>query len=258
MNIDGTVSVRGDDHVAIITIERAARRNALTPSLLGALRERIRARGQACGAMLLAGDGPAFCSGFDLTLCRESPGGEVMRTLLTGLAEVIEAIRASPAPVVVAAHRAAVAGGCAIAAAADVVVSDAQAKLGYPVVRLGVSPAVSGPVLGVRTGFGYTRERMLDSGVINGTEAARIGLVDYLVATPEEVLPYAITLAKVLATKPRGAMCRTKAWLLELDGTGALSAPALGASLALTGGIEEQNLLPAAWAERKDPPRTGR
>ena len=73
------------------------------------------------GAVVLEGEGAAFCAGFDLSLCKEN--SDAMKELLTGLSGVIRAMRGCPAPVVVAAHGAAIAGGCAMLAGADVVVT---------------------------------------------------------------------------------------------------------------------------------------
>src|SRR5690606_31084299 len=89
-------------------------------------------------ALLLRGEGPVFCAGFDLDACRHDP--LAMRALLTGLSATILALRTCPCPVVIAAQGAAIAGGCALLGGADFVVTDAQARFGYPVTLLGISP----------------------------------------------------------------------------------------------------------------------
>src|SRR5690606_9036453 len=81
-------------------------------------------------ALLLCGEGPVFCAGFDLDTCRGEGGDEALRRLLRGLSGAIAGLRAQERPVVVAAHGAAIAGGCALLGGADVVVADAGAKLG--------------------------------------------------------------------------------------------------------------------------------
>src|SRR5690606_29099547 len=107
--------------------------------------------------LLLCGEGRVFCAGFDLDACRGEGGDDALRRLLRGLSAAIAGLRAQERPVVVAAHGAAIAGGCALLGSADVVVADAGAKLGYPVARLGISPAVSAPFLAPAVGAGAGR-----------------------------------------------------------------------------------------------------
>ncbi len=248
-------SVHGQ--VATITLTRPERRNALTPEMMVALKaalDRLTDTGTrpppAVGirALVLAGAGKTFCSGFDLDLCREHPNGSVMRALLSGLSAVVAAMRACPVPVIVAAHGAAIAGGCALLGGADFVVADANARFGYPVVKLGISPAVSLPFLRHHVGDGPARARTLDTQLIDGAAAHRIGLVTDLVSSPEEVLPTATALAHTLAAKPPHGLLATRRWLDELAPADAPRG--LAASLGLTGGDEERRLLPQVWSTR--------
>lgn len=245
------------DHVATITLNRPERRNAMTPQMLSELRAAVERVAPAVGsapvrnevrALILAGAGKVFCAGFDLDLCRDHPDGAVMRELLTGLSAAVAVLRACPVPVVVAAHGAAIAGGCALLGGADFVVADAPAKFGYPVVRLGVSPAVNIPFVRVMMGDGPTRARTLDTKLIDGVEAHRAGLVSDVVATAEEVLPAARALAAVLAAKPPHGLLATRRWLDELAPADAERG--LNVSLALTGEDEERRLLPQVWSTR--------
>lgn len=246
------IELLGD--VRVITLARPAQRNALTPGMLADLLAAIELNDPA-RALVLAGQGRAFCAGFDLTLCQEHPDGSVMRELLAGLSRVILALRASPRPVVIAAHGAAIAGACALLGGADLVVADEHGQYGYPVLRLGVSPAVSAPFLRLGVGDGPARERLLNTRLITGTQARQIGLAHELCAMPEDVGPRALRLARALAAKPPHALLATRRWLDQLttaaqgptaNEPGAAEA-ALRTSLALTGGEEERRMLPAAW-----------
>jgi len=246
------IPVDGDDRrtVAMVTIDRQEKRNALTPGLLDNIANvatLVRAGDGKAHAIVLAGADPTFCSGFDLALCKNDP--LAMGDLLTRLSAAVRALRNCTVPVVAAAQRGAIAGGCALLAGCDFVVTDANAKLGYPVVRLGVSPAVSSTTLRLTIGDGHTRERLLDPELITGAEAIRIGLASDCVPTPEEVLPRAIELATILARKPHHALVATKRWCNEIDGSNdsKLHAAALQASLALAGGEEERQRLQAIW-----------
>jgi len=246
------IPVDGDDQrsVAVVTMDRQDKRNALTPDLLENIvnvAKLVHAGQGKAHAIVLAGAGPTFCSGFDLSLCKDDP--LVMPDLLTKLAAAVRALRNCTVPVVAAAQRGAIAGGCAILAGCDFVITDTNARLGYPVVRLGVSPAISSSTLRIAIGDGHTRERLLDPGLISGAEAARIGLASECVETPEQVLPRAIELATNLARKPHHALVATKRWLNEIDASNDsdLHNAALQASLAIAGGEEERQRLQAIW-----------
>lgn len=245
------IRVELQSEVAWVKLCRPDKRNALTPDMLGSLETAVRqAAAGPARAVVLCGEGPAFCAGFDLDLCKDHPDGSVMRALLTGLAGVIAALREQPLPVVAALRGAAVAGGCALLGGCDLVVTHDTAKLGYPVTRLGVSPAVSAPTLAAMLGWGPARARLLDVGLVSGREALRLGLAHESVAEDTLVEPKAGEIARALAAKPARAMHATRAWLARVEDLADGPWRALRASLELTGGDEERRLLPAAWAAR--------
>lgn len=236
--------------VAIIRLDRAEKRNALTPKMLanlcGAIERAVSAR-----AIVLSGVGDVFCAGFDLTLCRDDDA--VLGELLAGLSRAVRAIRGAPCPVVASAHGAAIAGGCALVASCDIVVTNKDAKLGYPVVRLGISPAVNAPVMLASIGDGATRARSLDPALIDGAEALGIGLAHHCPAAARECEPLAVKLAQDLERKPRHALAYTKRWLGELDGTLDQAAldEALEASMSLVGSSEQRERLAELWKKDK-------
>jgi enoyl-CoA hydratase/carnithine racemase len=244
------IRIEHDGPIAILILDRPDKRNALTPEMFSDLRAQL--HGVLWGparALLLAGNGPVFCGGFDLKMCLDSPG--TLESLLRELSALVASLRAFPKPVVIAAHGGAIAGGCAILAAADLVVADAQAKIGYPVTPLGISPAVSAASLRLAIGDGPCRERLLDPALISGREAARIGLVHEVVAAPEQTRPRALELARKLAEKPPGAYRATKEWLCEIDdrlATAGIGELALAASLAIADQPEQQTRLAKLFA----------
>lgn len=238
----GRVVVEDRGRVTHIVLCRPDKRNALTPGMVEDLRRAVIEAGDRSAAVVLRGEGPAFCAGFDLALCQASPDGAVMRSLLTGLSAVVGAMRASRAVVVVGAHGWAVAGGCALLGGADVVVADRACRLGYPVVRIGVSPAVSAPFLRRAVGDGACRALQLDPGLIDGVRGLALGLVHELVDEPGRVAARAGEIADELVAKGAGV---AKGALAGLE-TGDLGAGAgLRASLGLTGGAEERERLAA-------------
>jgi methylglutaconyl-CoA hydratase len=239
--------IRLEQHGPVVAavLSRPDRRNALTPEMLDRLKALCGSLPTGSRSLVLAGEGPVFCSGFDLALCQAHPDGSAMRALLTGLYEAISTLRDLPIPVVAAVQGAAIAGGCALLGGADFVISHPQARFGYPVVAIGVSPAVSAPFLRNAIGDGAMRELLLDPTLITGAEAHRLGLVYECVASADAVLPRALALAAELAAKPPGAIRATRGWLREIEAA-LLPIPAergLDVSRSLTGGTEEQDRL---------------
>ncbi|MEO1129412.1 MAG: enoyl-CoA hydratase/isomerase family protein [Planctomycetota bacterium] len=235
--------------VAEIILDRPEKRNALTPEML---REIVRAADRCnddddVRTIVLRGEGRAFCAGFDLDLCRDDR--EVLPALLRELSGAVRALRRTRTPVVCAAHGGAIAGGCALLGGADIVVTDMRAKLGYPVTRLGISPAVTTPALCTSVTGSGARRLLLAPTLVDGQTAQRLGLAHLVVETPEDVIARAQIEAGKLARKPTGGLQATKAWMNQLDGT-ADDHPfdrALEVSLSLSGGEEERELLAQFW-----------
>ncbi|MFM9957239.1 MAG: enoyl-CoA hydratase/isomerase family protein [Phycisphaerales bacterium] len=242
-------ATNGSRSFAEIVIDRPDKRNALTEAMLAEMLAALRtlADEPEHGALVLRGEGRFFCAGFDMQACLEQP--ERLGGMLTELSKVVRALRRFSTPVVVAVQGGAVAGGCALVCGADLVVADPSAKFGYPVVKLGVSPAVSAPALLLALPEGAARSLLLDPELITGEEARRRGLVGLLVNSPEDAVPRAQVEAMRLSAKPRDAVRRTKAWLNEVEGStddGAM-AEALAASMALVGSEEQVRLVAAAF-----------
>lgn len=244
------IRVERDGDVGLLLLDRAGQRNALTPEMLAELPSRARELARECRCVMLAGEGRVFCAGFDLKLCAADPSGETMRALLTGLGESVRTLRELDAPVVVAAHGAAIAGGAALLGGADVVVADRGARVGYPVVRIGVSPAVSAAFL-IRSVFGGgVRERLLDPELVSGERAWETGLVHEIVENRGDVRGRALEIARALAGKPGRAAVATRAWLNEIEsGMLGVAAPerGLAASLAIVGNEDERARLAEMW-----------
>ncbi len=244
-----------DNGVGVIMLARPERRNALTPEMLTDLSAGAARIGSRSRAILVMGEGPAFCAGFDLDLCRDDHSGEVLRRLLSGLSEVVQTFRSQPCPVVMAIHGAAVAGGCALLGGADVTVAEIETKLGYPVARLGISPAVSTPFLASEIEQGGVRQLQLDPGLIGAPRARQLGLVAEVVSGIEATQARGRALAESLAAKSPEAISATRTWLQNVSPVPPTGVRAgLDTSLRLIGGDELGRMLKLAWAGRSTPP----
>jgi len=203
----------------VMTLNRPAQRNALSVAMMdemiGAL-DAVAAQGEAA-VLLLCGNGPAFCAGFDLGAAVDRP--EVMVQYIEHLSQITRRIRRLPQVVVAAVQGVALAGGCAIVAACDFVFAGQEAQFGYPVHRLGISPAVNIPVLRQTMGDGAARELLVSGRVIDAGEAQRLGLVSHRAASTESLGAEAEQWCRTLAAKGHTALRTTRQWIGELDGS---------------------------------------
>jgi methylglutaconyl-CoA hydratase len=143
---------------------------------------------------------------------------------------------------------AAIAGGCALLSACDFVVVAADARLGYPVHRLGVSPAVTIPALEPLIGGGLARTLLMSGELIDGAAAHRLGLATHRSDSGSSVTVDALAFCRMLAAKPPNALRTTKAWLNQLDGSldDARFDGAAAGSAELAGGAEARTML-TSW-----------
>jgi methylglutaconyl-CoA hydratase len=256
---------------ATITLRDAGRRNVMGPALFDGLEAAILQLEQSTAAgrfhpfsesppdgavrvVLVRGEGTAFCAGFDLGLLAEDPDPSqlLLASFLKRLGGCVRRLRALPATSVAVVQGPALAGGCALAMACDLTLACPEARLGYPVHAIGLSPAVSGPVLAARVGAGIARTLLMSGEILDGARAHAVGLVHRLAPDPASLHEQAAQVTVALLAKGPRALAATRRWLLELDGSisAATCSRALDASLATTGSVEGRALLQSAWANR--------
>ncbi len=248
--------------VYTITLDDPARRNALSTALFEQLESAFAGAHEAatCGSIVivrLRATGPAFCSGFDLEECVRSEHtlGEFVRRL----GALASAIRVLPAIVVAEVQGPALAGGCALVAACDIVCASTQATFGYPVHRIGVSPAVSLPMLLATIWCGRARTLALSGEIIDAARAKAIGLVAHLAPDHLALDALVSTLVQAACAKSPVALRATKLWLNELDGTlptgqlGSRADAATEATAALCELADSRQLLSDFWRSRRNP-----
>lgn len=238
--------------VATVRLNDPAKRNAMSLAMFDALDEAIAKlkTDDAVRVVLLCGAGGVFCAGFDLRAAAADPS--LMATFIHRLSRLNRSLRRLPQPVVAAVDGAAIAGGCAMLSACDFVVVAQDAQLGYPVHRIGVSPAVTIPTLQMAVGQGAARVLLMSGELIGGQQAHRMSLATHLSGPGAAVHEVAAALCESLAAKPEHALRVTKAWLNELDGSlvdDAFDRAAAG-STALTSQPESIEMLRAIWQSR--------
>ena len=213
------VQLSFENKIARIMLDDPERRNAMSIAMFDELVEALQevSKRNDTNVLLLYGNGKAFCSGFDLAAAKDDLS--VLEQFIIRLSTIIRSLRRLHCPVAAAVHKAAIAGGCAIVSACDIVVASETTMFGYPVHKLGVSPAVTIATLQQAIGHGAARSLLMGGELIDGTTAYRLGLVHYLVESDEEVLAKANEICKTLAKQSPQALRVTKKWLNELDGS---------------------------------------
>ena len=183
--------------VRLVVLNRPEKRNALRISLrLELAQALIEAAGASdVRAIVLAGEGPAFCGGLD-----RSEFGTRAEDLYGSTEILFNAFRGHPKPIVAAVHGAAMGGGFYISLASDLRVGGPETRFGTPEVTFGVPP--SWGALRPFLGESLAREIGLTGRAIEAEEARRVGLLNELVASTEEVRPAAVRLAEVIASHP--------------------------------------------------------
>ncbi len=203
MEFESLLYETDEDGLAVITINRADRLNALDAAVLGELDAAFRrARAdRAVRGVILTGAGPkAFVAGADISRFAEFSGLAGHRFALRGQA-VFTRIEEMPKPVVAAVNGFALGGGCELAIACHLRVAAAHAEFGQPEVNLGLLPGFGGTQRLPRlVGRGLATEMILTGARISAERAYEIGLVNRVVAA-EALLETCRELLRAIAAK---------------------------------------------------------
>ncbi|MGH2784589.1 MAG: enoyl-CoA hydratase/isomerase family protein [Actinomycetota bacterium] len=185
--------------VAVVTLNRPERRNALSAPMLQAIFEALEALAASDDArcILLRGEGKHFCAGADFSDVAE--GAATGARYGAGFEQMLRAIEEHPLPVVAAVQGAALGAGCQLLAATDLAIAAEDARIGIPSARLGILLDLEKVQRMVRViGPAHTRELLLTGRELDGKEAAAWGLVTRAVRS-RDVDETARTLAEQVA-----------------------------------------------------------
>lgn len=209
--------------VAWVVLDDPARRNALNSALVAELKDALAELGgdEDVRVVGLRGAGKDFCAGADLKEVRASMEEGALASLADAdaLGELFLLLRRLPTPVVAAVHGRALAGGCGLATACDLVVAARDAEFGYPEVHLGFVPAMVMAIL--RRSLGEKQAfALVATGDRFGAERAReLGLVHRLL-DPDGFEGEADAFLEELAERSATAVSLSKRLLYQLDGAG--------------------------------------
>jgi methylglutaconyl-CoA hydratase len=207
--------------VARITLNRPEKRNALNDAVISGIKEGLRnaAADKNVRVVVISGAGKDFCSGADLSALQRIAGASVAENSedARSLLELFLLIRALQAPVVAAVTGRALAGGCGLATACDLVLASASARFGYPEVKIGFVPAMVMAILRRNVSEKRAFELITRGAEISADEAREFGLVNQVFADESfeaDVRAYVSEFEKMSAS----AMGLTKTLLYQMDG----------------------------------------
>ena len=193
--------------IAILVLNRPQARNSLSEALINALSVAFAeiANDKTIRAVVLAANGPAFCAGHDLkelTARRsDSDGGRnYFRHIMTTCSAMMQQIVNLPQPVIAAVQGVASAAGCQLVASCDLALASSTAKFATPGVDIGLFCSTPMVALSRNVARKHAMEMLLTGDMVAAEQAARIGLVNRVVA-PGEERKSALKLAKEIAAK---------------------------------------------------------
>ena len=167
--------------VARVTLDRPEIRNAFDDALIAALTKALRAldSDNKVRAVVLAGNGPAFCAGGDLNWMKRMAGYGYEENLsdAQALADLMKTLDRMRKPTIARVHGPAYAGGVGLVAACDIAVGTPEAKFCLSEAKLGLSPATISPYVVRAMGERMARRYFLTAEVFDAAEAQRIGLL---------------------------------------------------------------------------------
>lgn len=176
---DLNVEIRGT--VAIVRLQRPAKRNALSDGLILAIRDAFETLPDTVGAAVIDGEGEHFCSGLDLSELKERDAGQGIHHSRMWH-KALEALQYGPVPVIAALHGAVVGGGLELAAACHIRVADETTFYALPEGSRGIFVGGGGAVRIPRLiGTARMADMMLTGRVYKAEEGERAGFAQYLV-----------------------------------------------------------------------------
>jgi methylglutaconyl-CoA hydratase len=173
-----------DGAVAHVTLNRPDKKNALNDELIAGLKSALRRadRDDRVRCVVLSGAGADFCSGADLSALQKISRASVGENLedAGSLMELFLLIRDLHVPVVAAVRGRALAGGCGLALACDMVLAERSARFGFPEVKIGFVPAMVMAILRRNVSEKIAFELITAGEEISAEQAGQYGLVNRL------------------------------------------------------------------------------
>jgi methylglutaconyl-CoA hydratase len=214
------VQIEKSDSRLDIRLNRPEKRNALNSELINALTEQFEKLQDETDVkvVVLSGNGKDFCSGADLESVRRIADSSYEENLsdATELLRLFLAIRRCPVPVIAVVQGKALAGGCGLATACDMVIASEDSVFGYPEVHIGFVPAMVSAISRRNLSEKRTFELLTLGNRFDCHTALEFGLINKVV-TRDELERTTDSIADSYIKLPRNAVSMTKSLIYALD-----------------------------------------
>jgi methylglutaconyl-CoA hydratase len=219
------------DSITTITLNRPEKRNALNDALINDLKAALREadKDETLRAVIIRGAGKDFCSGADLSALQKISESDVLENHddADNLRELFSVIRRVKIPVIAAVHGRALAGGCGLATACDLILATETARFGYPEVKIGFVPAMVMAILRRNVSEKRAFALATQGFEFDAATAKSFGLINEVFAA-EEFEVKLNEYVSVYKSVSRSAVVLSKRLLYQMDGLSYESALASG------------------------------
>lgn len=204
-----TVKLSVVEGIARVTLARPEVRNAFNAGVIDELHAAFTriAAADDVRAVVLSGEGKAFCGGADVNWMRDSLelGFEANAIEAERMSDMFRAIDNCPRPVVGRIFGAALGGGAGLTAVCDIAIASDDAIFGFTEVKLGIIPAVISPFVLAKIGASHARALFLTGERFDADRALQIGLVHHVVPSGDLDTAVDATLAEIHTAGPLAA-----------------------------------------------------
>jgi methylglutaconyl-CoA hydratase len=222
---DSHILLQVADGIGRLTLNRPDKRNALTREMLATLLARLQelATRSDVRCVVLAGSGPWFCAGMDLSQMQEAAvrpdAPRVWRSDTQLYRDVVQALFDLPMPTLATVQGGAVAGGLGLVLSCDLTLASAAAMFALPEPKRGITAAIVTPFLVHRTGPGHAALVLLSGQALDAREALQFGICQ-VVAEPDRFETAVAELLRSILSGAPGAMQITKRQLRACTAAG--------------------------------------
>ncbi len=210
-----------ENSILTLTLNRPEKRNALNDALVNSLKSALNEanKDSSLRAIIIKGEGKDFCSGADLSALQKISESDVLENLedAESLMELFVLMRKVKIPIIAAVHGRALAGGCGLATACDIVLASKSSQFGYPEVKIGFVPAMVMAILRRNLSEKRSFELITQGFNFSADEAESFGLINRVFADETfetEVQKY----VSVYENVSRSAVILSKKLLYQMDG----------------------------------------
>src|ERR1044071_391437 len=209
-----------DQGIARITLNRPDKRNALDDQIVSEFKDALNrtAHDESVRIVLVTGTGKDFCSGAALASLQRISEAGVEESLASArvMGELFVEMRRHPRPIVAAVRGRALAGGCGLATACDIILAAESARFGYPEVNIGFIPAMVMAILRRSVSEKRAFELITRGEIISATAAAEIGMINRVF--PDDQFDETVEqYVNQLAAKSASAVSLSKSLLYHMD-----------------------------------------